>query len=315
MRIEDVPMPSAQRSEVRVKVKATAVNRADLLQRKGKYPPPADAPQQVPGLEFAGVIDEVGEFVTDWSVGDRVFGLCGGGSYAEYVVVHGRTIAPIPSNMTFVEAAGVPEVFITAYDALVTQMKLSPGDNVLINAVGSGVGTAALQIVNALGGRPIGTTRSQSKLDRAKDYGLKDGIVVADGKFADKVNSITGGRGVDLVLELNGGAYVSEDIACMAPRGRLTVVGLVAGAAAQVDLSRVLSRRLEIRGTTLRMRPLEEKIAATVVFARQIVPLFEMGSLKPVIDVTFPLDKVADAHEFVESDKNFGKVILVVDGD
>ncbi|HEY9788410.1 MAG TPA: NAD(P)H-quinone oxidoreductase [Candidatus Obscuribacterales bacterium] len=313
LKLGDAPTPSPQKGEVRVKIKATAVNRADLLQRKGQYPPPADVLQDVPGLEFAGVVDMIGEGSSDWSVGDRVFGLCGGGSYAEYVVVHSRTLARIPDKLTFAEAAAIPEVFITAYDALVTQMQLAPGDWTLINAVGSGVGTAAVQIVKAFGGKSIGTSRNAEKLTKATEFGLSEGILASDGKFADRVMELTGGKGVDVVLELNGGAYVTEDLRCMAPKGRLTVVGLVAGASANVDLARILSRRLQIRGTTLRMRPLEEKIAATIVFSRQVVPLFENGTLKPVLDVQFPLERAAEAHEYVESDKNFGKVVLVID--
>lgn len=312
MRMEDVTQPVAQRGEVRVRVKATAVNRADLLQRMGKYPPPKDVPEKVPGLEFAGVVDQIGDGPCDWRVGDRVMGLVGGGAYSQYVVVHPRTLAPIPERFSFAAAASIPEVYITAYDALVSQMGLAPGDVVLINAVGSGVGTAALQIANAFGGRVIGTSRTREKLEKAKEYGDLEGVVVTDCKFAEDVLRLTGGRGVDIVLELNGGSYVSEDIACMANKGRLTVVGLVAGASSSVDLARVLSKRLEIRGTTLRMRPLEEKIEANNVFVRQVLPLFEKGLLKPVIDVTFPLERASDAHRFVEENKNFGKVVLTV---
>ncbi len=313
LKVENVDAPQPERGEVRVRVMATAVNRADVMQRLGHYPAPADCPQHIPGLEFAGLVDATGDGADQWKKGDRVFGLCGGGSYADYVVVHGRTLAPIPSSLSFTEAAAIPEVYITAFDALVSQMHLVSGDNVLISAVGSGVGTAAVQIVKVLGARSIGTSRTAEKLEQAKALGLDDGIVVKDAKFAQEVLDLTGGKGVDLVLELTGGAYVEEDIACMAPHGRLIVVGLVAGSKANVNLGKILSNRLEIKGTTLRRRPLEEKIQVTNMFVRQMLPFFEKGLLKPIIAETFKLEEAAKAHHFVQEDKNFGKVVLTLD--
>jgi len=308
----EVNAPSPGRGEVRVRVKATSVNRADIVQRMGNYPAPPDCPKDIPGLEFAGTVDATGDGVADWKIGDRVFGLCGGGAYADFVVVHGRTLAPIPQSLSFVQAAAIPEVFLTAYDALVSQMRLVPGDNVLISAVGSGVGTAAVQIVNALGGRSIGTSRTEEKLNDAKKLGLDDGIEVKDAKFAEQVLNLTDRKGADLVLELIGGVYVEEDIACMAPQGRLIVVGLVAGSKASVNLGKVLSNRLEIKGTTMRRRPLEEKIQVNNVFVKQLLPLFEKGVLKPIVAKSFKLEEAAEAHAFMEADKNFGKVVLVL---
>ena len=313
LKVESVDAPQPQRGEVRVRVKATSVNRADVVQRLGHYPAPPDCPQDIPGLEFAGVVDAIGDGAGDWKAGDRVFGLCGGGAYAEYVVVHGRTLAPIPKSLSFIEAAAIPEVFITAYDALVSQMRLVSGDNVLISAVGSGVGTAAVQIVKALGARSIGTSRTKEKLDLAKKLGLDDGIVVKDAKFADEVLKLTGGKGVDLVLELTGGSYVEEDIACLAPQGRLIVVGLVAGSKANVNLGKVLSNRLEITGTSLRRSPLEEKIQVTNVFVKQLLPFFEKQLLMPIIAKTFKLEDAAEAHRYMQEDKNFGKVVLTLE--
>lgn len=313
LEVKQVEAPQPERGEVRVKIMATSVNRADVVQRLGNYPAPPDCPQNIPGLEFAGVVDAIGDGAGDWKKGDRVFGLCGGGAYAEYVVVHGRTLAPIPANLSFTEAAAIPEVFMTAYDALVSQMRLVSGDNVLISAVGSGVGTAAVQIVKALGARSIGTSRTKEKLEQAKKLGLDDGILVQDGKFAEEVLKVTGGKGIDLVLELTGGAYVEEDIACLAPQGRLIVVGLVAGAKANVNLGKVLSNRLEIKGTTMRRRPLEEKIQANNIFVKQVLPLFEKGLLKPIVAKTFKLEEAAEAHHFMQADKNFGKVVLSLD--
>ncbi|MGO9712221.1 MAG: NAD(P)H-quinone oxidoreductase, partial [Polyangiaceae bacterium] len=262
LELRQVPTPIPQRGEARVRVRATAVNRADLLQRMGAYPAPLDSPRDIPGLELAGEVDAVGEGVASVRVGDRVFGLAGGGTYAEQVVVPARTLVRLPEGLSFAEGAAIPEAFVTAYDAMVTQAGLAAGETVLVHAVGSGVGTAAVQIARAIGAFSIGTARSAAKLDRARPMGLGEGIVVEGGKLADRVNAITGSRGVDVVVELVGGGYVAEDLACVAPRGRIVVVGLLAGARAELDLGLLLRKRVEIRGTVLRSRPLEEKIDA-----------------------------------------------------
>src|SRR5690349_16874225 len=209
LELREVASPEPGRGEVRVRVRATAVNRADLLQRMGVYPPPPDVPQDIPGLEFAGEIDAVGEATAGWRVGDRVFGLCGGGTYAEQLVAHGRAVARIPDGMSFTDAAAVPEAFLTAWDAMVAQAGLRSGEWVLVSAVGSGVGTAAVQIARALGARSIGTARTAAKLDRARALGLDEGVVAEGGKFAARVNELTGGRGADVVVELVGGGYAA----------------------------------------------------------------------------------------------------------
>ncbi|HEY2744971.1 MAG TPA: NAD(P)H-quinone oxidoreductase, partial [Polyangia bacterium] len=239
-----VPSPEPERGEVRVRVRATAVNRADLLQRMGLYPAPADAPQQIPGLEYAGEIDAVGAGVSAWKPGDRVFGLVGGGAYAEELVTHADCVARMPDALSFTDAAAIPEVFITAWDAMVAQAGLGAGETVLINAVGSGVGTAAVQIARALSARPLGTARTAAKLARASKLGMDRGFTVENGKFADDVLRATGGRGVDVVIELVGGAYVAEDFACMSSQGRIVVVGLMAGARAELDLGLMMRKRL-----------------------------------------------------------------------
>jgi NADPH2:quinone reductase len=313
LELREVAAPRPARGEVLVRVHATAVNRADLLQRMGAYPAPADAPQDIPGLEFAGVVEELGEGVSEVAVGDRVMALTGGGAYAEQVVVHARSLARIPQEMSFTDAAAIPEAFITAYDALVTQAGLASGETVLVHAVGSGVGTAAVQIIRALGAFCIGTSRTQDKLDRAAPFGLNHGLLVDKGAFAAEVLKRTGGAGVDVVLELVGGDYINEDLGCIASRGRIALVGLLAGAESKVSLGLLLRKRVTLFGTVLRSRPLEEKLAASRTFAKHVVPLFERGVLRPVVDRVLPLDRAADAHTYVAENGPVGKVVLRVD--
>jgi NADPH2:quinone reductase len=310
LELRDVPTPAPGPSEVRVRVRATAVNRADLLQRMGFYPAPKGVPKDIPGMECAGEVDAIGEGAELFAMGDRVFGLVGGGAYAEHAVMHERTLAKMPEGMTFTDAAAVPEAFITAYDAMVSLARLSAGETVLVHAVGSGVGTAAVQIARAIGASSIGTARTEAKLERARQLGMGHGVCVKDGKFGKEVRRLTGDKGADVVLELVGGGYVTEDIACLAPSGRMVVVGLLAGATAEVDLGVLMRQRLEVHGTVLRSRPLEEKIQVTRVFARHLVPLFARGQLKPVVDRIFALAAAGDAHAYVAANEGFGKVVL-----
>lgn len=312
LQLEETTDPQPGKGEVKVRVKAAGVNRADSMQRMGHYPSPPDAPPDIPGLEFAGVVEECGEAVDNVQVGDKVFGIAGGGTYADYVIVHSRCVARMPVNLSFVDAAAVPEVFITAYDAMVSQCILSSGETVLIHAVGSGVGVAALQIAKLFGANVIGTARSEDKIVRARSLGLDHGLVLRDNKFADQIKSMTNGHGVNLVMELVGGAYINEDVHCTAPKGRIIIVGLVAGLQCEVDFGHVLRKRLTIKGTTLRMRPLEEKIVATQLLENNIVPLIERGRLKPVVDKVLPLSQAAEAHEFMDKNMNFGKIVLEI---
>lgn len=310
LQVQEVPSPEPGPGEVRVRVHATAINRADIIQRMGHYPAPKDAPADIPGLEFAGEIDRLGPGVEGVTTGQRVFGLAGGGTYAEYVIVHHRAIARIPDNLDYVSAAAVPEVFITAYDAIVSQCQLKTGERLLIHAVGSGVGVAAVQLAKALSAISLGTARTADKIDRAMQYGLHTGIVSTDAVFSDRILEATGGQGVDVVLELAGGAYVQEDLKCLAQKGRLIIVGLVAGTRCDFDLATVLRKRLVVRGTTLRMRPLEEKITAVQLLSRNMVPLFQQGILTPVVDKVLPLCEAAQAHRHMEANLNFGKIVL-----
>lgn len=312
LKFTDVPTPEPAGNEVRVAVKATAVNQADILQRKGLYPAPPNSPSDIPGLEYAGVIDKVGIDVKSAAVGDRVFGLVASGSYAEYIVTDAATVAPIPSNLSYEEAAAIPEAFITAYDAMVSQCSLSSGETVLINAVGSGVGTAAVQIASVIGAVSIGTSRTEEKLAPALELGLQKGILVKDESLSKLVLAATDNKGVDVVLELVGGNYVAEDVACMSYKGRIVVVGLLAGAKTELNLAALLSKRLQIRGTTLRARPLPEKIAVNNTFKQELLPHIESGRIKPVIDRVMNLDQAAEAHEYVSSGDHFGKVVLKI---
>jgi putative PIG3 family NAD(P)H quinone oxidoreductase len=305
----DVADPVRARGEVLVRVRATAVNRADLIQRMGFYPAPPGEPADIPGMEYAGEV-EAADDTSGWKPGDRVFGLVGGGSYAERLVAPARTLSRIPERLSFNEAAACPEAFITAYDAMVTQARLTSGDTVLIQAVGSGVGTAAVQVARALHARAIGTARSAGKLERARALGMSEGVVAENGKFADKVLAATGGVGVDVVLELVGGAYIGEDLICAAPKARIVLVGLLAGMRADVDLGAVLRKHVQLIGTTLRSRPLEAKIAVAQTFARHIVPLLADGTVAPVVDKVLPLAEAGAAHAYLQANEGFGKLVL-----
>jgi putative PIG3 family NAD(P)H quinone oxidoreductase len=308
----EIPSPEPGPGQIRVRVALTALNRADLLQRAGFYPAPPGSPRDIPGLEYSGHVDAVGAGVTRWREGDPVLGLVGGGSYAEQLVVHEREAVALPTGLGLRDAAAIPEAFVTAYDALVVRGRLGPGDTALIHAAASGVGSAAVQIAAALGARVIGTTRSETKRKALEQFGPHPWLVVLEGRFADQVKQATAGRGADVVLELVGGAYVPESLASCAPRGRLVLVGLTGGASASLDLGLVLRQRLEIHGTVLRSRPLEEKIEAALLLERRLLPLFSLGRLSPVIDREFPLEQAAEAHRYLATNASVGKVLLRV---
>jgi NADPH:quinone reductase-like Zn-dependent oxidoreductase len=257
LEVRDVESPADPTADrVRVRVFASALNRADVLQRKGHYPPPSGAPSDIPGLEFVGKVERVGPEVRDWKPGDRVFGICGGGAHAEFVVVPASHLAPIPDDLSWVEAAAVPEVFITAHDALFTNAQLQPGEFVLIHAAGSGVGTAAAQLVQAAGARVIGTSRTRDKLERAKEFGVSQGIVVGDepSTIVDSIMRLTNDKGVDVVIDLVGAAYLDVNLKAMAAKARMVMIGTTSGSKAKIDHSLVMSKRLTIKGTVLRAR-------------------------------------------------------------
>jgi putative PIG3 family NAD(P)H quinone oxidoreductase len=314
LEIREVEKPRIDSAQVLVRVRASALNRADLLQRQGKYPPPPGYPVEIPGMELAGEVVDVGRVVRKWKPGQRVFGLVGGAAQAEFVATHEDLLAEIPRAMSWTEAAAIPEAFITAHDALWSQAQLRPGETVLVNAVGSGVGLAAVQLVRVLNAVPFGTSRTADKIDQAKDYGLENGLVVRDNfdELVAAAEQWTGGRGINVVLDLVGGPYVKACQKMMAGKGRIMLVGTVGGGNYELDARSMLTKRLTVRGTVLRARSLDEKIHFTRLFSQEVVPLFAQGLLRPTIDSTFKLAEIARAHERVESNKNVGKVVIEI---
>jgi NADPH:quinone reductase-like Zn-dependent oxidoreductase len=268
-------------------------------------------PADIPGLEYAGVVDAVGSRVTtSVKAGDRVFGILGGGGQAEYIVTHPSLAMPIPASLDYVQAAAVPEVFLTAHDALITQGRLGPGERVLIHAVGSGVGTAATQISHAMGCTVIGTSRTVAKLEQARSLGLDVGIDTSRDEFAELVHKETAGAGVEVVLDLLGAGAMESNLKALAPRGRLVIVGLLSGHLTRLDLGLMLRKRLTLLGTTLRARPFEEKISATRLLVSQVLPWFEKTLVRPIVDSVYGFEEVGAAYARLQSNQGFGKVIL-----
>ena len=308
---EDVASPECGEQDIVVTVAATALNRADLLQRMGFYPNPFPSGPEIPGLEFAGTVAAIGDKVTAWSVGEAVMGITSGGAYAEQLVIHERQAMAVPSGMALHDAAGIPEVFITAWDALVVQGGLTSGRWAMVHAGASGVGTAAIQICKAIGARIV-VTCSGGKVaacralgaDVVVDYGTQD--------FVAEVATATGGVGVDVILDVIGGDYVERNVASLAIKGHIIQVGVMAGKPVPFNVGLLLGKRASITGTVLRARPLEEKIAISQRFAAEMLPLFSTGQLKPVIDSTYSFADIAKAHEYMASNANVGKIVITV---
>jgi putative PIG3 family NAD(P)H quinone oxidoreductase len=306
----ELPLPAPGPGEIRVRIHASGLNRADLIQRRGMYPAPPGAPADVPGLEYAGEVDAVGPGAGLWAVGSRVMGIVGGGGHAEYVCVHEREAMRVPHSLSWEEAAAVPEVFLTAYDALFRQLDVQMGERLLIHAVGSGVGTAAVQLARAAAVTTLGTSRTAEKLQRARELGLDVGIGAAEEGWAARVEQETEGEGVNAILDLVGGDYLPDNLRVLATRGRLVVVGTVAGARAELDMGLLLRKRLHLLGTALRTRPLEEKIALAREFSDHVLPLFSAGRIRPVVDRVYPFTEVRAAHGQMEGNQSFGKIVL-----
>ena len=310
LEIQDRQKPEPGVGQIRVRVRASALNRADLMQREGNYPVPPGVPADMSGMEYTGEVDALGAAAALWKTGDRVMGIIGGGGHAEFLCVHEREAMPVPGSMSWDQAAAIPEAFLTAHDALFNRLDLRSGERLLVHAVGSGVGTAALQIARVAGARVLGTARSGEKLKRAKKLGLDVAIDASRGDWAAQVEAAIGKERVHAVLDLVGGNYLEGNMRVLASRGRIVVVGLTAGATAPFNMGTLLRKRLTIVGTVLRARALEEKISLSRDFAERGVPLFETGKLRPVIDRVFPFSEIRAAHELMESNKTFGKIVL-----
>ena len=308
---EEVPDVPYGADEVLVRVRATAVNRADLLQAQGGYnPPPGASP--ILGLEMAGEITAVGENVRHWHIGDRVCALLPGGGYAQYAAVPSRLLLPIPTTWDFAQAAAVPEAWLTAYVNMLWEGELQPGQTILIHAGASGVGTAAIQLANLHGATPIVTVGSSAKAEACLNLGAALAIPYKEQNFADEVLAFTQGQGVDVVLDCVGGSYLARHLQILAPKGRLVFIGLMGGRTAEIDLAPLMAKRLRLVGSVLRPRPLEEKILITEEFRTDFWRGFEEGLLEPVIDTTFDITAAQEAHAYVRQNRNIGKVVLLV---
>lgn len=310
---QDVPDPVAGPDDLLVRVRATALNRADILQRMGGYPRPGQKPaHDIPGLEFAGEVLKVGARVQGFAAGDRVMGLLPGEGYAEQAVTHYRLAMKVPDSLSWHEAGATPEVYITAHDALL-QCGFTAGESVLIHAAGSGVGVAAIQIAKMMGASlVIGTAGSEDKLAKAAALGMDVGVNYKTEDFAAKSLHATGGRGVDCVIDVIGADYLEKNLRALALKGRMAIVGLMGGASTQANLGMFLQKRLQVRGTTLRARPIEEKGAATRAFEKSVLPHIASGRIKVVVDRVYPLAEAAAAQGYMGANQNFGKVVLEV---
>lgn len=311
LRVVQRPDPVPGSGELLVRVVATAVNRADVLQRRGMYPPPPGA-SDVLGLEASGVVETLGSEVTGWSVGDPLCAVLPGGGHAELVVVPASVSLPVPPGLSLVEAAAVPEVFTTAYDNVLVRGRLRAGETLLVHGGASGVGTATLQLAKRAGATVLVTAGSPQRVRACVELGADDGFVYRDADIAAEVLARTDGRGADVILDVVGGPYLEPNLRALAVEGRLVVIGLQGGAKAELDLSLVMTRRLSVAGSTLRARSVAEREPVMAGLLRDVWPGFADGSLRPVIDRVLPLEQVAEAHAAMEASEHVGKIVLRV---
>jgi NADPH2:quinone reductase len=308
--IRDVPTPEPGSDDAQVQVAYVGLNRADTLERKGHYPSPLGK-GALPGLEFSGVISKIGANVKNVKPGDRVYGLVPGAAHAEYLVTQALTLAPVPEGVSLEAAAALPEAYMTAFDALYARGMFSLGQTVLIHAVGSSVGLAAIALVKNGGGTSIGTSRTAEKIDRAKSHGLDVGIPLEDG-WPDRVREATGKRGVDIVLDFIGAPVLNENISVLVMAGRIVQIGTLGGYKASFAMNGLMAKRATLVGTMLRLRPLDERIALARAFTYQLGPLFARGALRAEIDRVVPFEQMAEAHRAMEANENFGKIVVAV---
>lgn len=311
LEIREVETPEPVGEQVRVRVRAAGLNRADLLQRAGHYPAPAGVHPDIPGLEFAGEVDALGSLARAWRPGQRVMGLVGGGAQAEYILVHEGLLVEIPERLDFVQAAGVPEVFMTAHDALFTQAGLRMGERLLVHAAGSGVGTAALQLAKAAGATVFGTSRTPAKLERARALGLDAGLSAQH--FATEVQSLTGGQGVHVVLDFVGAPYLEQNLQALGSWGRMVILATLGGTSGTLPLGLLMGKRITLKGVTLRSRTLEEKLAVTRAFTTHVLPLLADGRVRPIIEHAYSLAELGAAHVAMSQNQNFGKLVVIID--
>jgi NADPH2:quinone reductase len=304
-----MPVPAA--GEVLIKVAAAGVNRPDVFQRLGRYPPPAGA-SDIPGLEIAGTVEAVAAGVGDWRVGDAVCALVAGGGYAEYCVAPAPQCLPVPRGVDLVAAAAIPETFFTVWTNVFERGRLTAGESILIHGGSSGIGTTAIQLAHARGARVFATARSAEKCAACERLGAERAVNYRDADFVAEIRALTGGRGVDVVLDMVGGEYFARNIDALALEGRLVEIATLGGAKAELNIQTIMQRRLTVTGSTLRARPVAEKGAIASALRQHVWPLLESGAVKPIIYATFPLRDAAAAHRVMESGVHIGKLVLVV---
>ena len=311
LKIGEAPSPTLTPEDIRIRVRATAVNRADLLQRQGMYPPPPGA-SPIIGLECAGEVIEVGSAVSGWNAGDRAMALLPGGGYAEEAVVHHGSAMHVPAALSFEEAGALPEVFLTSFLNIFMLGEIKPGGAALVHGGGSGVGTASIMLLKEAGMRALVTAGSDEKCRRCRDHGADVAINYRVGDFTEQVRAATGGKGVDVVLDSIGGKYLAANLDCLAIDGRLVIIGLIGGAKADINLAMLLMRRLRVIGSTLRTRSVADKAEIVARFLDRFGEALNAGRIKPVVDRVLPLEHAAEAHRVVQSSAHFGKVVLRV---
>lgn len=308
----EIPKPVAQPGQVLIKVAASSVNRPDIIQRQGNYPPPK-GDSEVLGLEVAGTVDSLGDGVDNFAVGDRVFALVGGGGYAEYAVAYAGHVMKVPENLSFQQAACICETYITAYLNTIVLGEPGPTDTILLHGGGGGVNTAAIQLVQALlPDATIIVTASTGKVERVRALGAHHVIDYKTVAFADEVKRITNGKGVDIILDHIGAAYLSDNMKSLAVSGRLVVIGIMGGIKAELNIALMMVKRQKIIGSVLRSRPVAEKSQIIAGFEKNVMPLFAAGKIAPLVSDVFALEKAADAHLAMEQGTHFGKIVLEI---